>query len=190
MANVNTPFGLKPIREAGSGTHNGGVNMYYHASSDGTALYVGDPVLKTGSADGAGVPAVARAAAAGAITGVVVGFVPNGTTDMAGYGAASTAYYLLVCDDPDTLFEIQEDGDGGNLAATDIGLNADIIVAAGNSYSLKSGVMLDTSTKATTATLPLKIVGLSERVGSVIGAYAKVRVKINNHTEAHASAGI
>ena len=190
MANVNTPFGLKPIREAGSGPHNGGVNMYYHDSGDATALYVGDPVLKTGSSDAAGVPAVARAAAAGAITGVVVGFVPNGTTDMAGYGAADTSYYLLVADDPDTLFEIQEDGVGGQLAAADIGLNADIIVAAGNSYSLKSGVMLDTSTKAGTAALPLKIVGLSERVNTEFGAYAKVRVKINNHTEARASAGI
>ena len=190
MANVNTPFGLKPVREAGSGTHNGGLNMYYHPASDATALYIGDPVVKNGSADAAGRPAVIRATAAGAITGVVMGFVPNGTTDMAGYGAASAAYYVLVDDDPDHIFEIQEDGVGGQLAAADIGLNADFIVAAGNAYSKRSGVMLDTSTKATTAGLPLKIVGLSERVGTEFGAYAKALVKINNHTEANASAGI
>lgn len=190
MANTNTPFGFKPIREAGAGSHSGGLNMYYHAAADGTALYVGDPVIKSGSSDGAGVASVVRATAGGAITGIVMGFVPNGTTDTAGYGAASTAYYLLVADDPDLIFEIQEDGVGGQLAAADIGLNADFIVAAGNAYSLKSGVMLDTSTKATTATLPLKIISLSERVGTEFGAYAKVRVKINNHTEANASAGI
>jgi hypothetical protein len=190
MANTNTPRGFVPLREAGSGTHSGGVNMYYHPASDATALYIGDPVIKNGSSDAAGVPGVVRATAAGAITGVVQGFVPDGTTNMAGYGAASTAYYVLVCDDPDAIFEIQEDGVGGNLAAADIGLNADFIVAAGNAYSKRSGTMLDTSTKATTATLPLKIVSLSTRPGSEFGAYAKVLVKINNHTEANASAGI
>jgi hypothetical protein len=190
MANVNTPRGFVPFREAGSGTHNGGLNMYYHAASDGTALYIGDPVVKSGSSDGAGVASVIRATAGAAITGIVQGFVPNGTTDMAGFGAASTAYYVLVDDDPDHIFEIQEDGVGGQLAAADIGLNASFIAAAGNAYTKRSGFMLDTSTKATTAGLELKIVGLSPRVGTEFGAYAKALVKINNHTEANASAGI
>jgi hypothetical protein len=190
VANTNTPFGLKPVKEAGSGYHSGGLSMYYHAAADGTPLYVGDPVVKAGSADAAGVASVVRATAAGAITGVVQGFVPNGVVDIAGYGAASTAYYVLICDDPDTMFEIQEDGVGGAIAAADIGLNADFVVAAGNAYTLKSGVMLDTSTKATTDTLPLKIVGLVPRPGNELSANAKVLVKINNHTEAQASAGL
>jgi hypothetical protein len=194
MANADTPFGLKPVREAGSGAHSGGVNMYYHAASDATALYVGDPVVKSGTADAAGIAGVTRAAAAGVgtslITGTVVGFVPDGTTDQAGYGAASTAFYVLVADDPDLMFEVQEDSVGGALAAADIGLNADIIVAAGNAYSKRSGVELDTSTKATTATLPLKIVGLVPRPGNDFGANAKVLVKINTHSEANASAGL
>lgn len=191
MANTNVAFGLKPVREAGSGPHSGGVNQYFHASGDATALYIGDPVIKSGSADSSGAyPSVIRATAAGAITGVVVGFVPDGVTNTAGYGAASTAYYVLVADDPDQLFEIQEDSVGGALAAADIGLNADFIVAAGNAYSKRSGVMLDTSTKATTAGLPLKIVGLTPRPGNDLGATAKVLVKINLHTEAHGAAGV
>lgn len=194
MANADTPFGLKPVRQAGSGTHSGGVNMYYHAAGDATALYIGDPVVKAGGADAAGVSSVVRAAAAGAgtslITGVVVGFVPDGVTDTAGYGAASTAYYVLVADDPDTMFEIQEDAVGGAIAAADIGLNADIVVAAGNAYTKRSGVELDTSTKAATATLPLKIVGLSPRPDNEMSANAKVLVKINTHSEANAVAGL
>lgn len=191
MANTNTPFGFKPVREAGSGPHNGGVNQYTHLAADGTALYIGDPVIKSGSADASGMyPSVIRATAAGAITGVVVGFVPDGVTNTAGYGAASTLYYVLVADDPDQLFEIQDDGVGGAIAAADIGLNADFIVAAGNAYSKRSGVMLDTSTKATTAGLPLKIVGLTPRPGNELAANAKVLVKINLHTEAHGAAGI
>lgn len=190
MANANTPRGLVPLRDAGSQPHNGGVEMFYVPASDATALYIGDPVIKNGSSDAAGLAGVIMATAGGAITGVVVGFMPNGTTDIMGYRAASTAAYVLVNTDPDTLYEIQEDGVGGQLAAADIGLNADFIVAAGSVYNKRSGTMLDTSTKATTATLPLKIVGLSQRPGNEFGAYAKVLVKINKTTEANASVGI
>jgi hypothetical protein len=190
MANANTPFGLKPVKDAGSGYETGGLSMYYVPATDGTALYIGDPVVKAGSSDGAGNPSVTIAAAGGPITGVVMGFVPDGTTDQAGYRAASTAAYVLVCDNPDEAFIIQEDGVGGQLAAADVGLNASIIVAAGNAYSKRSGVMLDSSTKATTAGLELKILGLAPIPGNDFGAYAKFLVKINNHTEATASAGV
>lgn len=190
MANTNVAFGLKPVRDAGSKPHSGGLEMYAVLAADGTALMIGDPVTKSGTADAAGIASVARSTASQAITGVVQGFVPNGTTDSLGYRAASTAAYVLVNTDPDTLYEIQEDSVGGALAAVDIGLNADIIVAAGNTYSRRSGVLLDTSTKATTITLPLKIVGLMPRPGNDIGATAKVLVKINNSTEMIPSAGV
>lgn len=190
MANANTPFGLRPVKMQGSSPFSGGIETFYVPASDATALYVGDPVVKAGSADANGVASVTRAAAAGAITGVVVGFVPNGTTTMPAYRAASTAGYALVCTDPHMEYEIQEDSVGGALAAADVGLNADFIVAAGNSYSKQSGVMLDTSTKATTITLPLKIMGLAQRPNNAIGANAKVLVKLNVTTEAPATVGV
>ena len=187
MANANTPYGLKPHREAGSGVHNGGLNMYYHPASDATALAIGDPVVKNGSADAAGIAGVVRAVAAGPITGVVQGFVPDGVTDVAGYGAASTAYYVLVDDDPDAIFSIQE---AAGLAAADIGLNANMATGAFGAYTKRSTFQLDAATKAATATLALKIIGLLPQPGNDFGAYNKVLVKINNHTEAQASAGL
>ncbi len=190
MANDNVAFGLKPVRMADGSPYNGAVNVYYHAAGDAVALYIGDPVVKAGSADSAGIPSVVRGAAGGPFTGVVQGFVPNGTTDMAGYGAASTAYYVLVCDDPNVLFEIQEDSDGGALAADDIGLNASVIAATANTYSRRSAFMLDTSTKNTTAGLELKIVSLMPKPNNAIGAQANVLVRINDHTEANGTAGI
>jgi hypothetical protein len=188
MANTNTPRGLVPLRDAGSKPHNGGLEMFYVPASDATALYIGDPVVKNGSSDTAGVPGAIRAVAAGPITGVVQGFMPDGTTNMVGYRAASTAAYILVNTDPDTLYEIQDTA--GNLVAADVGLNANMTLNAGNAYSKRSGVVIDGTTKATTATLALKIQGLRQIPNNDFGAYAKVLVKINNHTEANASAGV
>lgn len=187
MANANTAGGLKPVRDAGNGVMTGGLEKFYVPASDATALYIGDPVVKNGSADAAGVAGVVRAAAAGPITGVVVGFAPDGTTNMAGFRAASTAAYVLCTTDPDILYEVQ---DNTGIAAADIGLNANMTLAAGNAYSKQSGVTLDAATKATTGTLALKIVGLAQKPNNSFGAYNKLLVKINNSTEAPASAGV
>lgn len=190
MANVNTPFGLKPLKDAAGRPYNGSTEMLYHASSDGTALYIGDPVVKSGSSDANGVASVIRASAGGPFSGVVVGFLPDGVTDVAGYGAASTAFYVLCCTDPDIVYEVQEDGVGGAIAAVDIGLNASVVVAAGSAYTKRSGVMLDTSTKATTAGLELKIMGITQRPDNALAEFAKVLVKINDHTDSNAVAGV
>jgi hypothetical protein len=188
MANANAPVGLKAVKDARSGVENGGLEMFYHPASDGTALYIGDPVVKNGSADAAGIAGVIKAAAAGPITGVVEGFVPDGTTNAAGYGAASTAYYVLVRSDPTTMFVIQEDA---GLAAADIGLNANLTLAtAGNAYSKRSGVKLDAATKAATATLAVKIMGLAPIPGNDFGAYNKILVMLNNTTEGTGTAGV
>lgn len=189
MANANTPYGFKPVRDAAGKPFNGSLETVFVPATDGTALYIGDPVIVAGSADAAGVRTVTLATAGGAITGVVQGFMPDGTVNMVGYRAASTAAYVLIASDPDTLFEVQEDAVGGALAAVDVGLNASFIAAAGSTYTKRSGAMLDTSTKAATATLELKILGFSQRPDNVIGALAKVLVKINKHTDSNAVVG-
>ena len=178
MANVDTAFGLKPVRMLDGSPFTGCVDMYYVPASDGTAYFVGDPVKPSGSADAAGVMAVALCAAGDPILGAVVGFADADSMEL-GYRAASTAGYVLVAHGQDILFEIQEDSDGGVLAAADIGLNAAIIVAAGSTTRRLSGVELDTSTKATTATLALRIRGLSQRPDNEVGANAKVLVSLN-----------
>jgi hypothetical protein len=187
MANANTPFGLKPLRDARSGHETGGLEMFYHPASDGTALFIGDPVVKSGSADAAGIAGVVRAAAAGPITGVVQGFVPDGVTNVAGYGAASTAYYVLVATDPTGMYVIQEDV---GLAAADIGLNTNLLTGTGSTYTKRSGFKLDTATKATTATLAVKIMGLAPIPGNDFGAYNKILVMLNNVTEEAGAAGV
>lgn len=187
MANANVAFGLKPVRMLDGSPYNGAGDMFYLPSSVATAAYIGDPVKLAGSADTAGVASIALCAATDTITGTIIGFA-DATSMAAGYGAASTARYVLVAHGQDILFEIQEDGVGGAIAAADIGLNADIIVAAGSTYSKRSGVMLDTSTKNTTATLGLRIRGLAQRPDNELSANAKVLVSLNDTTESPGTA--
>ncbi len=183
MANSDFARGLIPVRKAAD-------SGYACPSSYATALFPGDPVIKTGTADAEGYSEVNAAANGGSITGVVVGFEDPGST-LLGYGAASTTRAVLVADDPATLFEIQEDAVGGALALADVGLNADLIAAAGSTSLRQSGWQLDTSTKAATATLQVKIIEFQHRADNEVpGAKAKVLVKINKTTETAGQAGI
>lgn len=179
MPNANVPSGLRPVRHRNGAPYNGATNRYFIPSGDTVAVFIGDPVKSAGSADANGIPTVAQAAAGDAIRGVVTAVVPV-TADSTTYRVASTARYVLVADDPDLLFEIQEDAVGGALAADDIGLNADIVVAAGSTITGRSGVQLDTSDKKT-ATAQLRILSIAQRADNELGANSKVLVSINEH---------
>ena len=93
MANADTPFGLRPIKHRNGAPYNGAMNPYYKAAGYGTALFVGDPVLKyTDGSNAAGVTApglgefaigtlpevrLAPVTDNTLITGVIVGFGAN-----------------------------------------------------------------------------------------------------------------
>lgn len=183
MPNTNAPRGFRPVRYKDGKPYTGAVNRYFVPASDATALFIGDPVVLAGNADADGVPTATRATAAGGafITGVMVGIAPT-TRDTPTFRAASTAAYILVADDPDLMFECQEDAVGGALAATSVGLNADFIVGAGSTVTGLSGCQLDSSTAATTNTLQFRIAGFTQRADNEIGANAKMNVFINLHT--------
>lgn len=182
MANANAPFGFIPWRGATSQPYNDGAQPYAAAAGDATVIRLGDPVTVTGTATADGVPIVARTAAgANAITGIAVGFLPIGATEWLSYRPASTAGVVLVQDDPNAEYLIQEDSDAGALAAVDVGLNANIIYGTPTGNN-RSAAMLDSSSKATTATLQCRIVGLAQRVNNEIGTYAVWRVRLNNVT--------
>ena len=190
MANSNAPRGLVSVRKFAESGYANALRRYSVPSTYATALYLGDPVIKTGTADANGYSEVNAAANGGFITGVVVGF-EDPASMLLGYGAASTTRAVLVDDNPESLFEIQEDAVGGALAVTAVGLNADLISAAGSTATRASGWMLDSSTAAVTATLQVKIIEFQHREDNEIAtANAKILVKINKHTELANVAGI
>lgn len=176
MANVMNPRGFEPKRHLNGSPYNGQNQEFLIPSSDATAVFVGDIVKTAGSAGAAatfvngrnceGMQTVALATAGTTgqdIVGVVVGFLPDVTDLTAKHRKASTNRIALVCTDPTVIYEVQEDADTTPLAAADVGLNISYTTTAGSATTGLSKMAIDSSAKATTATLPLKIVGLVPR---------------------------
>lgn len=194
MANANIARGLIPVRYRSGQAWSGAANVYYVPSTYATALFIGDPVIiVTDSSDANGVQTVQKATAAGGayILGCVVAMAVAGdppiavTRDMARYHLASTAQYIHVADDPDLLFEIQEDSVGGVMTIGAAGRNADLIAGNGSTVSGFSGWMLDSSTgNSTSNTLQLRVEAPVRRPDNDATLdYAKWLVGINLHSK-------
>lgn len=203
MTNLNTPYGLVPVKN--SPFVEIPKNYYYIPASYATALFIGDPIVKTGTSNTANVLTSGRQFAAGSlpeinkatdgdankITGVIIGFLANPLNLNSVYNPASTEAVAIVADSSLQEFEIQEETAGTALAVTAVGLNANLVFAeSGSTVTGLSGAELDTSTPATTSTFQLKILRLVDAPDNAIGQHAKWRVKINNHTEANVTSGI
>lgn len=190
MANGNAARGLVPLRHKNGAPYNGACTRYYVGTGETNNLFVGDPVIVSGSGDAAGVPGVvlATAGATNYLTGAIVGIESlTPTAILTNYHVGATAGYVLVADDPDLVFEIQEDGLGAPLAVTDISENADLIAGSGSTYTGSSGWQLDSSTHGTGATKQLRILGLEQRPDNAIGIYGKWLVEINLHSQRNAT---
>lgn len=186
MANEARVNGFKPVKYLNGAPYNGQATLYCTTTADGVALFVGDLVKLAGTADANGVRGVAQAEASDACVGVVVGIVPSMTAlDTPQYRAASTARYVLVADDPNIIFEAQEDGATDPLEMVDAGLNVNFVVGAGSTTTGASGMQIDSNTEDTTATLPLKLIEPVQRPDNELVATGQANtrwlVKINNH---------
>lgn len=192
MANVDAPTGLTPVRYLSGAPYNGAANRYYIPASDGTAAYVGGLVKLAGSADADGVATVTGNVATGdAVVGVVVGVEPV-TDESTVYRVASTARYVFVADDPNLVFKVQEDSDGGALAATAVGNTADLTAfTSGSTTYGYSSIEIDSSTATASGdgTEDVFIWGLWQSPDNAIGANAKWLVRLNNHAFVDGFAG-
>lgn len=206
MANPDTPFGLRPVRHRNGAPYNGAVNPVYINSSYGTALFIGDPVIKVAGGSNAAaisvpgmghfpigtMPSVekATAGATNRITGVIVAFGADPTNLEQKHSPADTEGLAWICDDPDVIFEIQANG---AIPAASMGLNAILIYThAGSAVTGLSGVELDTTgtVPAADATYQLLILRAANREDNdTTLTHAKVEVLINQHTENQGTVG-
>tara|TARA_R100001460_G_scaffold29353_3_gene58432 strand:+ start:284 stop:871 length:588 start_codon:yes stop_codon:yes gene_type:complete len=194
MANKDASFGCKPVRMMGGAPYSGGQSRYRIASGATTPIFQGDLVTQLT----AGV--LGRHAASGTVPIVGVFNGVSYTDPTTGeqifknhYPGSISASDIVanVIDDPNVVFEVQSDE---AFPVADLFGNFDIVEQSpvGSTLSGKSNAELDTSTGATTATLPLKAIDISQDPDNsdVASANTNVLVVIQNHIMGQKGAGL
>ena len=193
MANKDASFGLKPVKMMGGSPYSGGQSRYRIAANYGTSIFQGDLVMQvTGGgieihADGGTVPIV------GVFNGCMYTDPTTSEQVFSNFYPASTNasdIIAFVHDDPNTVFEIQADD---TFPVADLFGNFDIVYTnSGSTTTGISGAELDVTTGATTTTLPLKAIDISQDPeNSDVGtANTNVLVVIQNHIAGVKGAGL
>lgn len=186
---VNAPLGLQATTYGSSAPWSGGFQVFNITPNYGTALFLGDFVTFTNG------QLVRYTPGTNSPCGVFWGCTftdPTGLVQIQKYWPAAqavkTGTYPVanVITDPNTIFSIQS---SAAFAWSNLDKNADVTFATnGSTLTGESGMMLDYTTVAATATLPLHIIGFdtvpgnAPTPGGTSVAYANVLVKLNNTT--------
>ena len=185
-------YGLKPVKHAKGGivrTNNfSGVNGYRIAATAPSAFFEGDLVTFSSG----NIVTDMGAASPGAVVGVFYGaeYVDNASGEVKfvrsipASTVAKDKYRVYVYDDPDIIFQIEADQVATAIEAADVGKNVQIVASpTGSAITHKSGLVADSSTKATTNSFPLTILGSAELDDSFssAGTSMDILVKINTH---------
>ena len=174
MANQETAYGLRPIGMVGSGPNSTGITEYEIASGNTNVIYNGGIVvpLSTGYIDYAGDTAGATTQALGILTGVMyqdsVRKQPVWLDYWPGSGAVSVdtnhPVMAYVADNPNQIFQCASDASLTDKATaqTAVFSNTDLGTSArtGSTDTGKSNSQASVANINTTATLPLRIVGI------------------------------
>ena len=174
MANQDTAFGLRPIGLNGAGANTTGVTQYEIASNNTNAIFQYSPVIPlaagvidiVGNANGGTVPAL------GVLMGVEYvdssskkpvfkNFWPGSNNVSVDTNHPVKAF---VADNPNQLFMVAADGSSTDRATALSNIFANVSLATATSGSTSTGrstAEMDISTVATTATLFMRVVGLT-----------------------------
>jgi len=214
MANVDRPNGFAPIGTLNGSPWNSSVEQF---ELDATHALIGVGDLVEMTADGYLDRLTAGATDSG-IIGVVVGVVPmgggfNSTTGIFGDNQISnsepsligvnsrsiplnTAGTILVATAPDLVMVAQEDGLVTPLTLAAVGANVDILATAVDATTGNSLMEIDSTSINTTATLPLRLLGLHNIPGNELAAvdatkpWARWKVTFANHARSGLAVGI
>lgn len=199
MANVNKPNGFTPVGTlAGAGWNEQG--RLYAIASDGSNTYaIGDVVMSAASADADGIPLVTKWGGATTTSalplGIIVGIrVADPSVSLVGtslslektyIGLSAGTRYVYVVDDPNCVFEAQFDSTGATQAQ--LHQNAAVTITANQTNLSPSNQYSSTvlTSPATTATLPIRLMGAVQKpdnqVTSGASPYVRVLCKWNFH---------
>jgi|TARA_B100000035_G_scaffold308092_1_gene312255 hypothetical protein len=187
MANKDAAFGMRAIGKVGQNRDSQGLSEY-SISANATAIYQNDPVeiLAAGT--------IGVAAAGDALLGPLTGvFYTDASTSKPTWAnhlkASNTATDIVgfVSDDPYERFEVQS---SGATAAADVGMNADIVYAAGGTPNYVSKVELNHG-DLKTGTAQLRVIGISKDPENNEAGSANVNlVTIINEHQLKGTAGV
>ena len=193
MANQDAAFGMRPLKMIGGAPFHGGQSRYRIAANYGTAIFQGDMVAQvTGGnievhADGGTVPIV------GVFNGCRFTDPTTKKETFSNFYPASTNasdIEAFIIDDPNVIFEIQANA---AFPIADLFGNFDIVyTSSGSTVTGISGAELNVSDGATTATLSLKAIDISQdpENSDVSSDATNVQVVIQNHIFGQKSAGL
>ena len=197
MANQETAYGLRPIGLNGAAANTTGVTQYEIASNNTNAIYQYSIVTPTsaGTIDHAGDTAGGTTPALGVLMGVEyqdsVQKKPVWLSYWPGSGSVSvdTNYPVkaFVADNPNQLFKVASDATltdrATALAAVFANASLGTSARTGSTNTGSSNSALSVSSIATTATLPLRVVGIIDDVANNDFASAGIPliVRLNAH---------
>jgi len=185
MSTSATPYGFRPVGLLGGGDWSNSIRHIKLTNSYGTSIFYGDvvKVVATGTVE----------KDSGTTTMTPVGiFVGCSYTDpsssqptyaqMWTASTSATDIMAYVVDDPNVVFQAQGDA---TLAQTALGNNVAVVQTAGSTSIGTSKNAIDSSTIATTKTLPVRIIGFIDGPNSSVGdTYTDVLCKFNSGGDA------
>jgi hypothetical protein len=194
MANKDAPFGLKPVRMMGGAPYSGGQSRYRIASGATTPIFNGDLVTQLTAGVLGRHAATGTVPIVGVFNGVSYTDPTTGEQVFKNYYPGSIAASDIVAnviDDANVVFEVQADE---AMPVADLFGNFDIVDGSpvGDTASGRSNAELDVTTGATTATLPLKAIDISEDPDNddVSSSNTNVLCVIQNHIMGQKGAGL
>ena len=184
MANIDFPRGLQPWGNLLRATE------YKIAASYATALYIGDPVIATGTDRNV---EIATAGTGHPVLGAILAIYDVNKVPITHWTASTaTAAYVLVADHPDQLFVAQGDGDTSYLDINDCNGNVNLINGTGSTFNYRSGWEInDSDTGGTTAADQLRLIRPADVPNNTVGiAHCLWICRINNHQNSVGIVGV
>ena len=185
---VSAPYGLKPINLIGGQVFAGATRLMEIASGYNANIFYGDFVKRVIGGTIQKDTGTTANTPVGVFLGVSFTNASTGQVQQQQYYPASqaiatgTKIWAIVCDDPDTLFQVAVCSSGTTMATVTsaaIGTNMSILATAGSTTSGNSSYSVLSTSPALTATFPVRVIDVVPATAPSGTTYSEVIVKIN-----------
>lgn len=208
MANANKLNGFTPVGYLNGADWDSRGRVYHVPAANTNALYVGDPVKVIVGADTVFyLPSIDLGTAGATCVGVILALGTNkrgmgpwvdptqlNTILFRPASATPVDWYALVADDPNIVFECQEQasaGAGTNFTQTSANKNCNFGINTPTKPPWMSAAFIDNGTAAaTTATMNLRLLGLKQSIDNAPGPWQRWWCLLNNHAYRTGVAGV